>query len=84
VIVITDEDAAVIAVKSQWHTVAAQPLAKQAEVAKSPFEEKKLGGQNFTAGIVLHTQSGEPRESCTIFSRTASGKRRRLGRPRLA
>src|SRR5713226_7424935 len=60
-VVIADEDAAVIPVKSQRHTVAAQQLAKQAEIAESGFRREELRGQDFTSGVVLHAQSGEPR-----------------------
>src|SRR5229473_1817092 len=41
-VVIADEDAAVIPVKSQRHTVAAQQLAKQAEIAESGFRREEL------------------------------------------
>ena len=60
-VVITDEDAAVIAVKSEGHTVTAQQLAKQAEIAEGGFCGEELRGQDFAGSIVLHTQSGELR-----------------------
>src|SRR5579863_537678 len=61
VVVIADEDAAVIAVKSQRYTVAAQQLAKQAEIAEGGFRREELRGQDFAGGIVLHAEGGEPR-----------------------
>ncbi len=60
-VVIADEDAAVIAVKGQRYAVAAQQLAKQAEIAESGFGRKELGGQDFAGGVVLHAESGEAR-----------------------
>src|SRR5579864_800749 len=61
VVVVTEEDAAVIAVKSQWHAVAAQHLFEQAEIAESGLGEEELGGQDFAGGVVLHAESGELR-----------------------
>jgi hypothetical protein len=58
-VIVADEDAAAIAVKSQRHTVAAQELAEQAEIAESGFGGKELGGQDFAGGVVLHAESGE-------------------------
>ena len=60
VVVIADEDATVIAIKSQRHAEAAQQLAKQAEIAESGFRGKELRRQDFAGGVVLHAQSGEP------------------------
>jgi len=51
----------VIAVKSERHAVAAQQLAKQAEIAESGLRGEELRGQDFTGGVVLHTKSGEVR-----------------------
>src|SRR5229473_1851349 len=59
VVVVTDEDAAVIAVKSQRHAVTAQQLAKQAEIAERGFRWEELGGEDFTGGVVLHPESGK-------------------------
>ena len=59
-VVIANEDAAVIAIESQWHAEAAQQLAKQAEIAERGFPRKELGGQDFTGGVVLHAESSEP------------------------
>ena len=50
-----------IAVKSQWHTVATQQLAQQAEIAESGFGGEELRGEDFTCGVVLHAQSSELR-----------------------
>src|SRR6266852_537749 len=61
VVVVTDEDAAVIAVKSQRHAVAAEHLFKQAEIAESGLRGKELSGQDFPGGVVLHAESGELR-----------------------
>ena len=58
-VVIADEDATVIAIKSQRHAEAAQQLAKQAEIAESGFRGKELRRQDFAGGVVLHAQSGE-------------------------
>jgi hypothetical protein len=60
-IVIADEDAAVVTVKSQWHAEAVQQLAEQAEIAKRGFRRKELRGQDFAGGIVLHAESRELR-----------------------
>lgn len=59
-VVVADEDAAVIAVKSEGHAVATQELAEQAEIAGCRFRGKELRRQDFTGGVVLHTESGEP------------------------
>jgi hypothetical protein len=59
VVVVADEDAAVIAVKSERHTVAAEQLFQQAEIAESGFRGEELGGQDFAGGVVLHAKSGE-------------------------
>src|SRR5712664_394630 len=60
-VIVADEDAAVIAVKSQWHAVAAEHLFKQAEIAEGGFGSEELGGQDFAGGVVLHAESGEVR-----------------------
>ncbi len=62
-VVVANEDAAVIAVKSQGHAEAAQQLAKQAEIAESGFRRKELRGQDFAGGVVLHAQSSEARSA---------------------
>src|SRR5712664_4464532 len=64
-VVVADEDAAVITVKSQGHAEAAQQLAKQAEIAERGFRRKELRGQDFAGGVVLHAKSSELR--ATVF-----------------
>jgi hypothetical protein len=59
-VVIADEDAAVITVKSERHAEATQHLAKQVEIAESGFRGEELRGQDFPGSIVLHAESGEP------------------------
>src|SRR6266478_5739733 len=54
VVVVADEDAAVVAIQSEWHTVPADHLLKQAEIAESGFREKELRRQDFAGGVVLH------------------------------
>ncbi len=61
VVVVADEDAAVIAVKSERHAVTAQQLFQQAEIAESGFRGEELSRQDFASGIVLHAESGEQR-----------------------
>ena len=86
-VVVAHEDAAVIAVKSQGHAVAAQQLAQQGEIAESGFGGEELGGQDFAGGVVLHAQSGEARaaafqpvvglpSSCTSSPSRAERRRR--------
>src|SRR5260370_908785 len=60
-VVVADEDATVIAIKSHGHAEAAQQLAKQAEIAESGLRGEEPSGQDFAGGVVLHTESGEPR-----------------------
>src|SRR5437763_1589074 len=61
VVIVADEDAAVIAVKGQRHAETAQQLAQQAEIAESGFRREELRGQDFPGGVILHAQSGELR-----------------------
>src|SRR5258705_1708681 len=61
VVIVADEDAAVIAVKSQRHAETAQQLAQQAEIAKRGFRREELCGQDFPGGVILHAESGELR-----------------------
>ena len=51
-VVVANEDAAVVAVKGERSAVAAQQLAKQAEIAERGLGRKELGGQDFTGGVV--------------------------------
>src|SRR5260221_1331850 len=60
-VVVADEDTAVIAIESQRHPVAAQQLAKQAEIAERGFRGEELRNQDFAGGVVLHAEGGEPR-----------------------
>ena len=60
-VVVTHEDAAVIAVKGEGSAVAAQQLAKQGEIAERGFGGKELGGQDFSGGIILQAERGEAR-----------------------
>ena len=60
-VVVAHEDAAVIAIKSERSSVAAQQLAEQAEVAMCSFGRKELSGQDFSGGVVLQAESGEAR-----------------------
>lgn len=41
--------------------MAAQQMAKQAEIADSGLGRKELRGQEFTGGFVLQSESGESR-----------------------
>jgi len=59
VIVVANEDAAVITVKGQRHPVAAQHLSKQAEIAEGGFRGEELCGQDLSGGIVLHAKSSK-------------------------
>ena len=59
-VVVADEDAAVIAVESERDAVAAQQLAEQGEIADGGFGGEELSGQDFSGGIVLQAESGEP------------------------
>ena len=59
VVIMAEEDAAAIAVKSPGQAMAAEQLAKQAEIAKSGFRGEELSRQDFTGRVVLHAQSGE-------------------------
>src|SRR5260370_7103709 len=61
VVVVADEDAAVVAVKSERNTVPANQLMKQAEIAESGFRGKELRRQDFAGGVVLHAEGGEER-----------------------
>src|SRR5713226_94707 len=61
VVVVADEDAAVIAIKSERHAVAAQQVFQQAEIAERGFRREELGGEDFAGGVVLHAESGELR-----------------------
>src|SRR5260370_1303297 len=58
---VADEDAAVIAVKSQRYAETAQQLAQQAEIAERGFRREELCGQDFPGGVILQAQSGELR-----------------------
>src|SRR5271169_2462340 len=58
-VVMADEDAAVISVKSEGHAVATQQMAEQAEIAESGFRGEELRGKNLTGGVVLHPESGK-------------------------
>ena len=58
-VVIADEDAAVISVKSEGHAVATQQMAEQAEIAESGFRREELRGKNLSGGVVLHAESGK-------------------------
>src|SRR5258708_4896465 len=61
VVVVADEDAAVVTVKSERNTVPAEQLMKQAEIAESGFRGKELRRQDFAGGVVLHAESSEVR-----------------------
>jgi len=63
-VVVADQDAAVIAVKSQGHAVATQQWAEQTEIAECRFRGKELRRQDFPGDIVLHAESAEPRTAC--------------------
>ena len=58
-VVVAQEDGTVIAVEGQRHTVAAQQLTEQDQITESRFGGKELGGEDFSAGIILQAQSGE-------------------------
>src|SRR5258708_14779388 len=58
-VVVADEDAAVIPVKSERYAVAAEHLFQQAEIAEGSFRGEELCSQDFAGGIVLHAESGE-------------------------
>jgi len=52
VVVVADEDAAVVTVKSERNTVpASKQLMKQAEIAESGFRGKELRRQDFAGGV---------------------------------
>jgi len=59
VVVVADEDAAVIPVEGERYPVSAQHLSKQAEIAEGGFRGEELYGQDLFGGIVLHAESSE-------------------------
>jgi hypothetical protein len=60
-VVVALEDGAAIAVEGQRDSIAAQQLTQQREIAQSRFAGKEPSGEDFSGGIILQTQSGEPR-----------------------
>jgi hypothetical protein len=59
-VVVADEDAAMIAVEGEWDTAGTQELTEQREIAGGGFGGEELGGEDFSGGIVLQAESGEP------------------------
>ena len=59
-IIVASEDAAAIAVEGDGDAEAAQEALEQAEVALGGFREEELSGQDFSRGVILHAEVGEP------------------------
>ena len=59
--IVSDEDAAAVAVEGGGDPEAAEQALEQAEVARGGFCGEELGGENFSGGIVLQAESGEER-----------------------
>src|ERR1022692_103389 len=60
-VMVAHEDAAVIAIEGKGSAMAAQQLAKQREITERGFGRKKLSGQDFSGGVVLHAERGKAR-----------------------
>ena len=61
VVVVANENAAVIAVEGGGHAEAAKQALEQAKVALGGFRRKELGRQDFAGSVVLHAQGGKAR-----------------------
>src|SRR5712692_2027503 len=59
--IVSDEDAAAVAVEGRGDAEATKQALEQVEVTFGGFREEELGGQDLAGGIVLHAQSGENR-----------------------
>jgi len=59
-VVVTDEDAAVIAVEGERDTAGTQELTEQREIAGSGFGGEELSGEDFSGSIVLQAEGSEP------------------------
>ena len=60
-VIIADEDATAISVEGRGHAETAEQALQQTEVAFGCLRGEELRGENFTGGIVLHTESREAR-----------------------
>ncbi len=57
--VVSDEDAAAVAVEGGGDAEAAEQALEQAEIALRGFRWEELGSEDFSGGIVLHAESAE-------------------------
>ncbi len=82
--IVSDEDAAAVAVEGGGDAEAAEQALEQVEIAFGGFRKEELGRKDFAGGIVVHAESGEARaaacepvvgaavelEECAFASRT--------------
>ncbi len=59
--IVAHEDAAAVAVKSGGYAKTAEQALQQVKIAFSRFGKEELRHEDFTAGVVLHPESGETR-----------------------
>src|ERR1700730_1026455 len=76
VVVVADEDAAVIPVEGERYPVSAQHLPKQAEIAEGGFRWEELCGQDLSGGIVVRRWPRPSSQSCGLPSSCTSSPSR--------